>query len=127
MPAESVEEQWDLPGLEKVLRDEWQLDVSLIQEMIERANSITDDEIVEAVEAAADEAFEAKVEQVGREAVHAVQRMILLQTIDRTGASTWPRSTTCARASTCAATRRRIRSRNTSARPSSCSPRCSTS
>ncbi len=38
-----------------------------------------------------------------------------------TGASTWPRSTTCARASTCAATRRRTRSRSTSARPSSCS------
>ena len=45
----------------------------------------------------------------------------------RTGASTWPRSTTCARASTCAAMRRRTRSRNTSARPSSCSRSCSTS
>ena len=43
----------------------------------------------------------------------------------RTGASTWPRWTTCARAFTCAATRRRIRSRNTSARRSSCSRRCS--
>ena len=29
VPADSVEEQWDLPGLEKVLRDEWQLDVPL--------------------------------------------------------------------------------------------------
>ncbi len=27
VPAESLEEQWDLPGLEKVLRDEWQLEV----------------------------------------------------------------------------------------------------
>ena len=44
----------------------------------------------------------------------------------RTGASTWPRSTTCARASTCAATRRRTRSRSTSARRSSSSPTCST-
>jgi preprotein translocase subunit SecA len=43
-----------------------------------------------------------------------------------TGASTWRRWTTCARASTCAATRRRTRSRNTSAKPSSCSRSCST-
>ena len=34
--------------------------------------------------------------------------------------------TTCARASTCAATRRRTIASSTSARPSSCSPRCST-
>ena len=27
--AESVEEQWDLPGLEKVLREEWQVEVAL--------------------------------------------------------------------------------------------------
>ena len=33
VPAESVEEQWDLPGLEKVLRDEWQLDLPLQAEV----------------------------------------------------------------------------------------------
>jgi preprotein translocase subunit SecA len=29
VPADSVEEQWDLPALEKTLREEWQLDVYL--------------------------------------------------------------------------------------------------
>jgi preprotein translocase subunit SecA len=43
-----------------------------------------------------------------------------------TGASISRRSITCARASTCAAMRRRIRSRNTSARRSSSSRTCST-
>ena len=33
VPAQSVEEQWDLPGLEKALLDEWQLDVPLAQEV----------------------------------------------------------------------------------------------
>ena len=42
----------------------------------------------------------------------------------RIGASTCRRSTTCARASTCAAMRRSSPSRNTSARPSSCSASC---
>ena len=40
------------------------------------------------------------------------------------GASIWPRWITCGRAFSCAVTRRRIPSRNTSARPSSCSRRC---
>ena len=29
VPEESVEEQWDLAGLEKTLREEWQLEVDL--------------------------------------------------------------------------------------------------
>src|SRR5690606_9633513 len=32
VPAESMEEQWDLPGLEKQLRDEWRLELPLVQE-----------------------------------------------------------------------------------------------
>ena len=65
---------------------------------------------------AADAGFNAKLERVGLEQFTPFMRMILLQSIDTTGASTSRRWTTCARASTCAAMRRRIRSRSTSAR-----------
>ncbi|MFL6684448.1 SEC-C metal-binding domain-containing protein, partial [Paraburkholderia graminis] len=82
VPAGSIEEQWDVPELEEVLRNEWQLDLA-IQEMINESNSITSDEILEAVEAAADEAYEAKVELVGRESFSAFERSIMLQTLDR--------------------------------------------
>ena len=82
VPAGSIEEQWDVPELEEVLRNEWQLDLA-IQEMINESNSISVDEILEAVEAAADEAYEAKVEQVGRESFSAFERSIMLQTLDR--------------------------------------------
>ncbi len=51
--------------------------------MINESNSITSDEILEAVEAAADEAYEAKVELVGRESFSAFERSIMLQTLDR--------------------------------------------
>ncbi|MFM0282183.1 preprotein translocase subunit SecA [Paraburkholderia sediminicola] len=81
-PAGSIEEQWDVPELEEVLRNEWQLDLA-IQEMINESNSISVDEILEAVEAAADEAYESKVEQVGRESFSAFERSIMLQTLDR--------------------------------------------
>jgi preprotein translocase subunit SecA len=81
VPAESVEEQWDLPGLEKTLREEWQLDVPLKAE-VEKSNSITDDDIVEKVVKAADTSFDAKVERVGLEQFTPFMRMMLLQSID---------------------------------------------
>ncbi len=81
VPAESVEEQWDLGGLEKVLREEWQLDLPLKAE-VEKSSSITDDEIVEKVTKAADASFDAKVERVGLEQFTPFMRMILLQSID---------------------------------------------
>ncbi|HEV3425978.1 MAG TPA: preprotein translocase subunit SecA [Paraburkholderia sp.] len=82
VPAGSIEEQWDVPELEEVLRNEWQLDLA-IQEMINESSSISVDEILEAVTVAADEAYEAKVEQVGRESFSAFERSIMLQTLDR--------------------------------------------
>ncbi len=82
VPAGSIEEQWEVPELEEVLRNEWQLDLA-IQEMINESNSISADEILEAVEAAADESYESKVEQVGRESFSAFERSIMLQTLDR--------------------------------------------
>jgi preprotein translocase subunit SecA len=81
VPAGSVEEQWDLAGLEKVLHDEWQLDVALVSE-VDKSSSITDEEVVEKVVAAANAAFEAKVERVGLEQFTPFMRMILLQSID---------------------------------------------
>lgn len=81
VPAESVEEQWDLPALEKTLREEWQLDLPLAAE-VEKASSITDDDIVEKVVAAADAHFNAKVERVGIEQFTPFMRMVLLQAID---------------------------------------------
>ena len=81
VPAESVEEQWDLPGLEKTLREEWQLELALKAE-VENSTSITDDDILEKVTKAADAAFDAKVERVGLEQFTPFMRMILLQSID---------------------------------------------
>jgi preprotein translocase subunit SecA len=82
VPAGSIEEQWDVPELEEVLRNEWQLDLA-VQEMINESQSIEADEIVEAVLAAADENYETKVALVGRESFSAFERSIMLQTLDR--------------------------------------------
>ncbi|MGV0961560.1 MAG: preprotein translocase subunit SecA [Limnohabitans sp.] len=81
VPAETVEEQWDLPGLEKVLADEWQLPLNL-QEKVQASNAITDDEILETVVAAAHAQFQAKLDQVGAVNFTPFERMVLLQSID---------------------------------------------
>ena len=81
VPAESVEEQWDLPGLEKVLAEEWNLPLNLVQD-VQSATEMSDEDIVEKVVAAAHAAYEAKVQQVGRENFNNFERVVLLQTID---------------------------------------------
>jgi preprotein translocase subunit SecA len=81
VPAESLEEQWDLDGLEKVLREEWHLDLALKAE-VEKSDAITDEEIVEKVQAAADQAFADKLAVVGEEQFTPFTRMVMLQSID---------------------------------------------
>ena len=81
VPSESVEEQWDIPALERVLRDEWQIELPLSQE-IESATALTDEDIVEKVLAAANQVFEDKVAQIGEDNFIQFERIVLLQSID---------------------------------------------
>ena len=81
VPADSVEEQWDVPGLEKVLADEWQIELPL-QGEVEASSAITDEDMVEKVQEAANQAYAAKLELVGTENFRPFERAVLLQAID---------------------------------------------
>ncbi len=81
VPAESVEEQWDLAALEATLRDEWQLPIDL-KAQVEKSDAITDEELIELVVSAANASYAAKQEQVGAEQFGSFGRMILLQAMD---------------------------------------------
>ena len=81
VPAESVEEQWDVPTLQKALTDDWQISLDL-QKQVSDASSITDEEVVSTVVTAANAAFQAKVDLVGAENFTQFERMVLLQSID---------------------------------------------
>jgi preprotein translocase subunit SecA len=81
VPAESVEEQWDIAGLEKVLQSEWQIELALEQE-VQAASAITDADLLEKVIAAANAAFAGKVEKIGQENFTQFERIVLLQSID---------------------------------------------
>jgi preprotein translocase subunit SecA len=81
VPADSLEEQWDIDGLEQTLRDEWQLDVPL-KTAVEKADSFTDEEILEKVQATADQTFADKLAIVGDDQFTPFIRMVMLEKID---------------------------------------------
>jgi preprotein translocase subunit SecA len=82
VPAESVEEQWDLPALQRVLAAEWGLPEIDLLSWVQQETSVDDQDIVEHVIERADQAFEAKVDLVGAEQFTPFMRMVLLQSID---------------------------------------------
>ena len=81
VPVESVEEQWDVAGLEKTLREDWHIELNLRQE-INAATAITDEEVLDKVQAAAEAAFADKLEKIGKENFTQFERVVLLQSID---------------------------------------------
>ena len=81
VPVESVEEQWDVVGLQKALLEEWQIDIDLVGK-VNAASAITDEEVVAVVVQAAHAKFQAKVEMVGQESFTHFERMVLLQNLD---------------------------------------------
>ncbi|MBN9460213.1 MAG: preprotein translocase subunit SecA [Burkholderiales bacterium] len=82
VPAGTVEDQWDVAGLQKALESDWQLDVPLAA-TLQQSPDLGDDDLLKAVLEAADGVYEAKVEQVGAEVFAGFERSIMLQTIDQ--------------------------------------------
>jgi preprotein translocase subunit SecA len=81
VPVESVEEQWDLPTLERVLKDDWSVDVALVGLLASESN-LTDEDILARVLEAAHAAFDAKLALAGEANFLAFERMVLLQSLD---------------------------------------------
>lgn len=81
VPAESLEEQWDLVTLEKVLKDEWQLEVDLVK-WVEGQTAADDEDVLNRVIEAANQRYQDKTSVVGREQFASFERMVLLQSID---------------------------------------------
>jgi preprotein translocase subunit SecA len=81
VPEESVEEQWEIKSLEAVLAGEWQLDVPLT-EILEAEPNLTDDDLLERVLRAADDAYGAKTSVIGKQAFAGFERSVMLQSVD---------------------------------------------
>jgi preprotein translocase subunit SecA len=82
VPAESVEEQWDLAGLEKLLQTEWKISVPLTG-LVQQSEEFDAADVLSAVLKEADEHYAAKVGQVGAESFAGFERAVLLQVLDQ--------------------------------------------
>jgi preprotein translocase subunit SecA len=81
IPLESMEEQWDLVGLENVLLSDWGLTVDL-KNWVENAASMDDEQIIDRVLEVAKETYDAKVELSGRSSFAGFERSVLLYSLD---------------------------------------------
>ena len=81
IPLESMEEQWDLVGLENALASEWGLTVDLTN-WVAGADTVDEAQIVERVLLAAKETYDAKVDLSGRESFAGFERSVLLYSLD---------------------------------------------
>ncbi len=81
LPEESVEEQWDIAGLEKAFASELQLNL-LLSKWLEEDPNLNDAGLLERAIDAADAAYAVKMESVPAEAVRHYERLVLLTTID---------------------------------------------
>ena len=81
IPEESVEEQWDVAGLEKALAAELQLDAPLTSWLEKEANA-DDEALLARTIAAANEAYARKMEVAPADALHQYERFVLLSSLD---------------------------------------------
>jgi preprotein translocase subunit SecA len=81
IPAESVEEQWDIPNLEASMAAEYQLKLP-IGEWLKAEPNIGEEDILRRILDAADEAYTAKVARVDAAAWHGFERSVMLQSLD---------------------------------------------
>ena len=81
VPPESVEEQWDLAGLDAVLKNDWGLDAPVTQ-WVAADQSLNDEGIAARVTEAANAAYAAKQAVIGAENWAPFERSVMLQAID---------------------------------------------
>src|ERR1700674_5027688 len=81
VPLESMEEQWDLPGLEKALASDFRLQIS-IQEWLKEEPDLHAEILRGRVVDRANAAYEKKFESVDKDVLHHYERAIMLQSVD---------------------------------------------
>jgi preprotein translocase subunit SecA len=77
----SMEEQWDVPGLEKVLAADFRLDLPLVQ-WLDEDKHLNEAGLRARVNEHAQQLYQAKVDEVGADGMHQYERAIMLQSLD---------------------------------------------
>ncbi len=81
IPPETVEEQWDVAGLETALASEFSLELN-VKQWLERDDKLDEAALRERVVEAAHARYEEKIKDVPPEAIRHYEHAIMLQTLD---------------------------------------------
>jgi preprotein translocase subunit SecA len=81
VPEESVEEQWDLNGLEAALKAELQLDVP-VRKWTEAETELQPDDLLQRIVEKAEAAYKAKIPAGAEASFHQYERYVVLQILD---------------------------------------------
>ncbi len=81
VPAESIDEQWDLAGLERELQSELDLTLDLRQ-WVEQQHEVDAETILTHVREAANALFEAKEAQIGADTMRQLEKHVMLTVVD---------------------------------------------
>ncbi|TVO92154.1 preprotein translocase subunit SecA [Shewanella algae] len=81
IPPQSVEELWDVPGLEQRLKQEFVLDLPL-QEWLDKEEDLHEETLRERIIESWFKAYEAKEQMVGPEVLRQFEKAVMLQTLD---------------------------------------------
>jgi preprotein translocase subunit SecA len=81
VPPNSVEDEWDIPGLEKALASEYQVSLPLT-EWLEKEPELHEETLQERISEAAQAHYQAKVDLVGTGVMHQYERAVMLQSLD---------------------------------------------
>lgn len=81
IPPESLEEQWKIPELEQALKEQFQIELPLVQ-WLEQDNALDEEALRKKVLAEITQVYDAKTAQATEPVMYQFEKTILLQTLD---------------------------------------------
>ena len=82
VPVNSLDEQWDIGGLEQALANEFGVELA-IQDWIDADDHLTDEDILDRISEEFDRAYRAKADMLGEELMIRLEKEITLMILDR--------------------------------------------
>jgi preprotein translocase subunit SecA len=81
VPADSIDDQWDLPGLDRELESEFGLSLD-VKHWVEQQQEVDAGMILEHVREAVEQLFKSKEEQIGVDTMRQLEKHIMLSVLD---------------------------------------------
>ena len=81
VPADSIDEQWDIPGLDNALASEFGLTLDLVH-WFEQQTEVDSERILDHVLEAMNAMFQAKEEQIGADTMRQLEKHVMLTVVD---------------------------------------------